>query len=121
MAILIEVVSPRPRGDLPGNLGQVDPAETDALGRSFDKRTESQWITETLTEEQAIRAAQQHDCRKVRILREIARANSVIEAADAVRVEDDGFQWVDTARLPADFADYYAGLTSTGYALGALQ
>lgn len=65
-------------------------------------------------------AAEQHDCRKVRILREITRANTVIEAAGAVRIEADGFQWVDTSVLPAEFGEYYADLTSTGYALGAL-
>jgi hypothetical protein len=62
-----------------------------------------------------------HDCAKVRIQRELARANTVLEAAGAVRTEADGFRWADTSKLPATFTSYYSGLVSTAYALGAIE
>jgi hypothetical protein len=65
-------------------------------------------------------AADRHDCRKARFQRELAAANKVIDDAGAVVAEDDGFCWVDQSKLPGDFVEYYAGLTSTGYALGAI-
>ncbi len=65
-------------------------------------------------------AAGRHDCRKFRFQRELAAANKVVEDAGAVVAEDDGFRWVDESKLPAEFVEYYAGLRTTGYALGAI-
>lgn len=52
--------------------------------------------------------------------RELAGANKVIRDAGALRVEDDGFQWVDESLLCPGFNAYYRGLVSAGYAMGHL-
>jgi hypothetical protein len=67
----------------------------------------------------AQKAATQHNCNKIRLNRELAKANQVITDAGALMTADDGFQWVDETKLPKRFVDYYAGLRSPGYALGA--
>ena len=51
-------------------------------------------------------------------LRELENANALIRSRDAVMTADDGFQWVDTSKLPEEFMEYYCGLKSAGYAKG---
>ncbi|MBB3752542.1 hypothetical protein FHT44_005054 [Mycolicibacterium sp. BK634] len=52
--------------------------------------------------------------------RELESANAAIRKAGALMTEDDGFQWIDESKMPAEFLDYYSGLVSAGYAIGAI-
>ena len=47
---------------------------------------------------------------------DLARINAQLEAADAIRTADDGFQWIDESRVPAQLISAYRGLVQCGYA-----
>lgn len=57
---------------------------------------------------------------QTRLLKDLASMNAELQRLGAVRVEDDGFQWVDESVLAPEFARSYRSLVSAGYATGAL-
>ena len=55
---------------------------------------------------------------EARYLKELADANRVIEKADALIRDSDGWTGVDPGKLSPGFLDYYSGLLNVGYANG---
>lgn len=57
---------------------------------------------------------------KQHYLRELSRATAHIRERDALVYDPDDPEWVgvDTSKLNKDFAEYYSGLLSAGYANG---
>jgi hypothetical protein len=49
---------------------------------------------------------------------DLERFNAALRKRDAVRTDDDGFQWVDPDRVPADMLDAYRRVSSYAAALG---
>jgi hypothetical protein len=48
------------------------------------------------------------------------RLNTALQAADAVVTDADGFQWIDTSKVPARLVGAYSRLMQYGYANGLL-
>lgn len=51
---------------------------------------------------------------------DLARFDRAFRKLDAIRVEPDGFAWVDAAKVPDDLLRAYRGLVTYGYATGQL-
>lgn len=51
---------------------------------------------------------------------DLARYGRAFEAADAIRTEPDGFQWVDESRVPASLMSGYRRLITYAAANGLL-
>lgn len=51
---------------------------------------------------------------------DLARFDLAFRTLDAIRVEPDGFAWVEAARVPAELMRVYRRLIEYGYATGQL-